>query len=127
MTIGILIVKSTKHRALALLTALFIAGILLSAPCRVLAATVAPSSHDCCEDHCSRDEKESHGCETLCAAKSSKVLISPLPSVDLAPATGSVVAPGQHHHGRAQMSAAVDPVMTDSSPPLYIQHAAFLI
>ena len=127
MTIGILIAKSTRHRALALLTALFIAGILLSAPCRLLAAAVAPSAHDCCEGHCSRDEKESHGCKTLCAAKSSKVFISPLPGDILTPATGSVVALVQDHHGRARMSAADDPLMTDSSPPLYIQHAAFLI
>jgi hypothetical protein len=127
MTISLLIAKSTKHRALALLTALFIAGILLSAPCRLLAAAVVPSAHDCCEDHCSRDETESHGCETLCAAKSSKVLISPLPGDIPTPAAGSAIASVQDHHGRARMSAAVDAVMTDSSPPLYIQHAAFLI
>ncbi len=127
MTTSLLIAKSTKHRTLALLTALFIAVILLSAPCRVLAAAAAPSPHECCEDHCNRDKQESHGCQTLCAAKSSKVLISPLPSVVLAPVAVSVVTSGQDHIRRARMGASVDVVMTDSSPPLYVQHAAFLI
>ena len=126
MTTGLPIAKPAKHRALALLTFLSLTAVLLFAPCRALAA-VAPAPHECCQDHCNRDKQETQGCETLCAAKSSNALISTATSVEPARVTGPAVALAPDEHGSARIDASVDPAMTDSSPPLYLKHAALLI
>ena len=127
MTTGIPTARPSRYRALVLPALLSLAAVLLCAPCRVLVAAAAPSSHECCDDHCDHEQRKSRGCETLCEAQSSKVLISP--TADFAPArfTESVVLSGRDHFDHARTRPSIDPAITDSSPPLYVKNAALLI
>lgn len=127
MTIGIPTARSSRYRALVLPVVLSLAAVLLSAPCRVLVAAAAPSSHECCDDHCDHEQRKSPGCETLCEARTSNVLISP--TADFAPARAaeSVVVSDRDRFARARTRPSIDPAITDSSPPLYVKNGALLI
>lgn len=128
MATELYVADSHPRSALGLLTLLFFVGVLVCAPCQAFAVVSATASHDCCSDHRNHDDQgRSQSCETLCAAKSAKVLISAAKSVEPPLVVGPAAATGQDQNGGARIGFSIDPAITDSSPPLYVKHAALLI
>lgn len=111
--------KSKRSTPLVLTLTLAFGCVWLVGSCAALASSLYAAQHSCCET-----QKITDSCSTLCAAASSDATIAG-DQRTLIPSVFVVSTPA----GPVAQATSVAPVIpaASHSPPLYLQHASFLI